>query len=102
MCKMFASQDPGHYDSRSRSVRIGGVVRSIQLENSFWELLEEISAEQQMSVSEFITTLHDEMCELHGEVRNFTSALRCSCLIYLNSRAATPVATRAAVREGAM
>lgn len=86
MCEMFAAQNPENYENRSRSVRIGGVVRSIQLENCFWRLLEEIAAEQGMSVSAFITTLWDEMCELRGEVPNFTSALRCSCLIYLAAR----------------
>ena len=87
MCEVFATQDRDYYDSRTRSVRIGGVVRSIQLENGFWRLLEDIAAEQDMTVSEFVTTLHDEMCELRGDVRNFTSALRCSCLIYLNRKA---------------
>lgn len=96
MCEMFATQDPDYYETRTRSVRIGGVVRSIQLENGFWRLLEQIATEQGMSVSEFVTALWDEMCESRAEVRNFTSALRCSCLIYLNAKAAARP-TRAAM-----
>lgn len=88
MCELLAAQDPEYYASRTRSVRIGGVVRSIQLENGFWSLLGRIAAEQNMSVPELVTTLWEEMCELEGEPRNFTSALRCSCLIYLNARPA--------------
>lgn len=97
MCEMFATQDPDYYDSRMRSVRISGVVRSIQLENGFWRILEDIAAEQDMTVSEFITRLYDEMCELQGEVKNFTSALRCSCLIYLNSKASARPAAETAL-----
>jgi predicted DNA-binding ribbon-helix-helix protein len=35
-----------------------------------------------MSLAKFLTTLHDEVLDHHGEVRNFASLLRCSCLIY--------------------
>lgn len=82
-----------------------GVVRSIQSENSFRKLPEDIAAEPHVSVSGFIATLYDEMCALRAEVRSFTSALCRSCRIDLDSRAAmpaaTPASTRAAVREGA-
>jgi predicted DNA-binding ribbon-helix-helix protein len=37
-----------------------------------------------MSLGKFVTKLHDEVLELHGEVHNFASLLRCSCLIYLS------------------
>jgi predicted DNA-binding ribbon-helix-helix protein len=45
-----------------------------------------------MSLAKFLTTLHDEVLDHHGEVRNFASLLRCSCLIY-RSRSAAGVAT---------
>ena len=35
-----------------------------------------------MSLAKFLTTLHDEVLDHHGEVKNFASLLRCSCLIY--------------------
>ena len=36
-----------------------------------------------MTLAKFITTLHDEVLELRGEVQNFTSLLRCACLTYV-------------------
>jgi predicted DNA-binding ribbon-helix-helix protein len=35
-----------------------------------------------MSLGKFLTTLHNEVLDHHGEVKNFASLLRCSCLIY--------------------
>ena len=35
-----------------------------------------------MSLAKFLTTLHNEVLDHHGEVKNFASLLRCSCLIY--------------------
>ncbi|MBS7541115.1 ribbon-helix-helix domain-containing protein [Ancylobacter lacus] len=83
MCHIFAGQAPETYDSQTRSVRIGGHSTSIRLEAAFWTILEEVAAHQGMSLGKFVTTLHDEVLNLHGEVRNFASLLRCSCLIYL-------------------
>lgn len=83
MCHIFAGQPPETYDSQTRSVRIGGHSTSIRLEAAFWTVLEDVAAHQGMSLGKFVTKLHDEVLELHGEVRNFASLLRCSCLIYL-------------------
>jgi predicted DNA-binding ribbon-helix-helix protein len=83
MCHIFASQSPDRYEGQTRSIRIGGHSTSIRLEAAFWSVLEEIAANQGMSVGKFVTTLHDEVLELHGEVQNFASLLRCSCLLYL-------------------
>jgi predicted DNA-binding ribbon-helix-helix protein len=35
-----------------------------------------------MSLAKFLTTLYSEVLDHHGEVKNFASLLRCSCLIY--------------------
>ena len=43
MCEVFISADPQSYESRTRSVRLHGVVTSIRLENLFWQVLEEIA-----------------------------------------------------------
>ena len=43
MCKIFISADPSSYESRTRSVRLHGVVTSIRLENLHWSVLEEIA-----------------------------------------------------------
>jgi predicted DNA-binding ribbon-helix-helix protein len=82
MCNLFAHQPQRDYESQTRSLRIGGHCTSIRLELSFWDTLEEIAAKQNMTLAKFVTTLHDEVLDHHGEVRNFASLLRCSCLIW--------------------
>jgi predicted DNA-binding ribbon-helix-helix protein len=57
---------------------------------SFWDTLEEIAAKEGMSLAKFLTTLHNEVLDHHGEVKNFASLLRCSCLIY-RSKQVVPV-----------
>jgi predicted DNA-binding ribbon-helix-helix protein len=54
----------------------------------FWDTLEEIAAKEEMSLATFLTTLHNEVLDRHGEVNNFASLLRCSCLIYRSGSAA--------------
>jgi predicted DNA-binding ribbon-helix-helix protein len=43
-----------------------------------------------MTLGKFLTTLHDEVLDHHGEVNNFASLLRCSCLIYRSKSTAVP------------
>ena len=83
MCQIFAGQAPERYSGETRSVRLGGHVTSVRLENAYWQILEEVAASQDMTLAKFITTLHDEVLELRGEVQNFTSLLRCACLTYV-------------------
>jgi predicted DNA-binding ribbon-helix-helix protein len=71
MCHVFAHQPERDYESQTRSLRIDGHCTSIRLEMSFWDTL-----------AKFLTTLHREVLDHHGEVNNFASLLRCSCLIY--------------------
>ena len=82
MCRLFAHQPQCDYESQTRSLRIGGHCTSIRLELAFWETLEEIAAKEDMSLAKFLTRLHSEVLDHHGEVNNFASLLRCSCLIY--------------------
>jgi predicted DNA-binding ribbon-helix-helix protein len=88
MCHLFAHQPQRDYESQTRSLRMGGHSTSIRLEMSFWDKLEEIAAKEGMSLAKFLTTLHDEVLDHHGEVKNFASLLRCSCLIYRSKSAA--------------
>jgi predicted DNA-binding ribbon-helix-helix protein len=83
MCHIFAGQDPRNYAHETRSVRLAGHVTSVRLETKFWSVIEEIAVAQNMSVAQFLTRLHDEALEIHGEVSNFASLLRCCCLNYL-------------------
>ncbi len=80
MCHLFASQCPDCYAFETRSIRLNGQSTSLRLERVFWGILEEIAAGEGMSVPRFISTLHQEMLLLRGEVPNFTSHLRCICV----------------------
>ena len=83
MCQVFAGQDPENYRQVNRSIRIGGHSTSIQLEAAFWDLLNEIAEDQHLSTPKFISKLYDEAIEINGEIPNFTSLLRTTCLLYL-------------------
>jgi predicted DNA-binding ribbon-helix-helix protein len=88
MCHLFAHQPQRDYESQTRSLRMGGHCTSIRLEMSFWDTLEEIAAKEGMSLAKFLTTLHSEVLDHYGEVKNFASLLRCSCLIYRSRKVA--------------
>ncbi|MEK8048770.1 ribbon-helix-helix domain-containing protein [Ideonella sp. DXS22W] len=82
MCEVFISADPHSYDSRTRSVRLHGVVTSIRLENLFWQVLDEIAARDGLGVVQLIEKLYDELVAARGAVGNFASFLRVSALRY--------------------
>jgi len=82
MCEIFISADPASYESRTRSVRLHGVVTSIRLEHLYWEVLEEIARRDGMSVVHLIEKLYDELVAARGGVGNFTSFLRVCALRY--------------------
>jgi len=82
MCEIFISADPASYESRTRSVRLHGVVTSIRLEHLYWEVLEEIARRDGMSGVQLIEKLYDELVAARGGVGNFASFLRVSALRY--------------------
>ncbi len=84
MCHIFAGQDPKNYAFETRSVRLMGHATSVRLEAKFWNVLEELSDAQDMPMSKFLSLLYEEALEIHGEVTNFASLLRCCCLNYLD------------------
>jgi len=83
MCQIFAGQDPANYTHITRSVRLDGYATSVRLESRFWELLDVISDEQGMTTPQFLSKIYEEAIELHGEISNFASLLRCACTLYL-------------------
>lgn len=91
MCELYVKADPILFESRSRSLRIRGVVTTLRLENQFWDILREIAEVGGMTTNQLITKLHEEVMELRGEVENFASFLRVSCTRYLAQREARPV-----------
>jgi predicted DNA-binding ribbon-helix-helix protein len=96
MCQMFAGQDPETYEYETRSLRLNGQSTSIRLEAAFWHELVRIAEAEGLSTPQFISKLHSEVLELHGEAKNFTSLLRCACLVNLNRAANTAPAARLA------
>ena len=83
MCQMFAGQDPATYEYETRSLRLNGQSTSIRLERAFWSVLTDIAETEDLSTPLFLSRLHSEVLELHGDARNFTSLLRCACLVHL-------------------
>lgn len=82
MCQIFAGQDPENYRPVTRRLRLNGQSTSIRLEQSFWEIVDEIAASEELTTPAFVSKLHAEVLELRGEAANFTSLLRCACLIH--------------------
>lgn len=101
MCEIFISAHPESYASRTRSVRLHGVVTSIRLENLYWEVLEEIGARDGLGVVQLIEKLYDELVEARGEVGNFASFLRVSALRYmaLQAHQCIPLDVRVPIRS---
>ncbi|WP_142848756.1 ribbon-helix-helix domain-containing protein [Telmatospirillum sp. J64-1] len=88
MCRLYASTPARDYERITRSVRLNSCVTSIRLERRFWQTLEELAREEELSLGQFLSRLHDEVLLERGEVGNFASLLRVVCLTFLTSRAA--------------
>lgn len=100
MCEFFVKADPIQYEQRSRTVRIHGVLTSIRLENMVWEILAEMAEAEGRTTNALISVFHDEILAHRGEVPNFASFLRITCMRYLRRQAAargtsTPAVERA-------
>ncbi len=93
MCRIYAGTDPAQYEPVTRSLRLHGAVTSIRLEARFWAILDEMAGGEGVTTPKFIAKLHDEVLDLHGEVRNLTSLLRVVCAVYLD-RGERPVPVR--------
>ena len=86
MCEFFVKADPIQYEQRSRTVRIHGVLTSIRLENMVWDTLAEMAEEEGRTTNALISLFHDEILAHRGEVPNFASFLRVTCMRYLRRR----------------
>ena len=80
MCEVFAGQPRESYEPITRNLRLNGQSTSIRLERSFWEILDSMAEDEGFSTPLFLSTLHSEVIEIHGEALNFTSLLRCACI----------------------
>lgn len=83
MCEYFVKADPISYEQRTRTVRIHGVLTSLRLENMVWDVLAEMAEAEGCTTNHLIVTFHDEIMAHRGEVPNFASFLRVTCMRYL-------------------
>jgi predicted DNA-binding ribbon-helix-helix protein len=97
MCNIYAQTDPIQYESRTRSVRISGVITNIRLENLFWHTLAELAEDSGVTTNQLIATLHSEVQSCIGEAANFASFLRVTCLRYQALRSTAQQGARAAL-----
>ncbi len=67
MCELYVKADPILYESRSRSLRIGGVVTTLRLENQFWDILSEMAEGEGVTTNQMITRLYEEVMDFRGE-----------------------------------
>ena len=79
--------DPIQYEQRWRTMRIHGVLTSIRLENMVWDTLAEMAAAEGCTTNALIVQFHDEILVHRGEVPNFASFLRVTCMRYLRRAA---------------
>ena len=84
MCQLFINADPQLWQSKTRSLRVDGVVTSIRLEQYFWNTLQEIAQRDGINVNQLITRLHLESLDADHDAGNFTSFLRVCCARYLS------------------
>lgn len=86
MCEYFVKADPIQYEQRTRTIRIRGALTSIRLENMAWDILAEMAEEENCSTNHLIGKFHDEILVHRGEVPNFASFLRVTCMRYLRRK----------------
>lgn len=90
MCQMFAGQDPARYEYVTRRLRLNGQSTSVRLERAFWGIVDQMAAKDGTSTPAFLSKLHSEVLEQHGEASNFSSLLRCACTIHLGELEQVP------------
>jgi predicted DNA-binding ribbon-helix-helix protein len=84
MCDYYVNADPILYESRTRTVRIRGISTSIRMENFVWDVLARMAAEEGLTTNALVVQFHDEILRNRGDVQNFTSFLRVTCLRFLS------------------
>jgi predicted DNA-binding ribbon-helix-helix protein len=86
MCEYFVKADPIQYEQRSRTIRIHGVLTSMRLENMVWDILAEMAEVEGCTTNALIVRFHDEILAHRGEVPNFASFLRVTCMRFLRRK----------------
>ena len=76
------------------------MLSSLRLENMVWDILAEMAEREGRTTNALISLFHDEILAQRGEVPNFASFLRVTCMRYLRREAGEigpPVSARPAV-----
>ena len=68
-------------------MRIHGVLTSLRLENMVWDILAEMAEQEGCTTNALISLFHDEILVHRGEVPNFASFLRVTCMRHLRRAA---------------
>lgn len=84
MCRLFVNADPNLWQSQTRSMRIEGMATSVRLEALFWNVLEELGARDDLTLSQLIARLYQESLDEGRDLENFASFLRVCCARYLS------------------
>ncbi len=101
MCKLFAGADPRLWESRTRSIRMDGMVTSLRLESLFWTKLEQIAADEAVNLPRLLRRLYDEAMDEGHDLSNFASFLRVCCLRSADAQAKAPAAPHRAREDAA-
>ncbi|QQX81115.1 ribbon-helix-helix domain-containing protein [Shewanella sp. KX20019] len=97
MCELYSGAEAELFELKTRSIRIDGVVTSIRLEAIFWQLIEQIAEEDQLTVAVFLTRIYREVILKQAKITNFASLLRVACTTYLNNGKRLVLASKAEV-----
>jgi predicted DNA-binding ribbon-helix-helix protein len=93
MCEFFVKADPIQYEQRTRTVRVHNALTCIRLANRVWDVLAEMAEEDGCTTNALIAKSHEVILAHRGEVPNFASLLRVTCMRYLR-RCAMAVETQ--------
>ena len=92
LSQLFGQCDPVQarefYTPERRSFRIHGHSTTIRLEQAFWDTLEIIAKQEDLTVAGLINLIHDH-CQIANE-RNLASCLRVICLKCINTLPTPP------------
>lgn len=80
--EMVKQPESHKYTAVTRRLRLNGQSTSIRLEYAFWDCLDRMAEARGMTSPAFLSKMQAEILEQQGEMHNFTSILRCACVVF--------------------
>jgi predicted DNA-binding ribbon-helix-helix protein len=77
---------PEWYEQKTKTIKIGDKITSIRLENFVWDIIIQISEEEQKDLGEFLNDMHEFVAASKIEISNFASFLRVTSMRYLQRK----------------